>query len=228
MREFLTPTRKIITPRLPSHIKLDMAFGLGTGTTLFDKSRFRSHGTITGAEWATGAHGYCLDFDSSVYDHVSIPSTHTQLDFTSEAFSLVIRAYVESVSAHMGLFSRYEWAVDGYALLLLQAGYLYFVTEQSEAEQSSQGNIGDISAGNWYTFGVSRDGATVTLYQNGVDITAIHGTHLNPATCNRAAKISVLGDFNAYAFDGKIEFLRIFGGIALSASEHLAYHNALA
>ena len=87
---------------------------------------------------------------------------------------------------------------------------------------------GDMVTGTWYTVGVSRDGAAARIYVNGVDEVRVEGTHINPLTSARSAKIGIHDDKASNPFDGQIEFLRIFGGIALSASEHLAYHNALA
>ena len=85
--------REIIPPfHLRDFVKLDMAFGVGAGATLFDKSRYRSHGAIITATWAAGVHGYCLDFVLATPDFVTIPAAHTQLDFTAQAFSIVLRA----------------------------------------------------------------------------------------------------------------------------------------
>jgi len=52
-------------------------------------------------------------------------------------------------------------------------------------------------------------------------------TNTDPLTSSEAALIGTHKLHSWANLDGKIEFLRVFGGIALSASEHLAYHNAL-
>jgi len=118
--------------------------------------------------------------------------------------------------------------VDGYQFFSDFQGRLDMRTYQLAATQRTSTAIGSIVAGNWYTTGFSRSGAVVTIYRNGVEITAIIGVHIDPATCAREGFIGILHDRVQWPFDGKMEFLRVFGGIALSASEHLAWHNALA
>uniref|UniRef100_A0A6M3XQ34 Putative lectin/glucanase superfamily protein n=1 Tax=viral metagenome TaxID=1070528 RepID=A0A6M3XQ34_9ZZZZ len=214
-------------PKRPTVLKGDWRFGIGTGTKLPDLSRYRAHGTISGADWATGAHGKCLDFDSSVPDFVKIPASYTHLNFISEDFSIICRVYPDDISSQPELFGRGRNNNEGYYLWVYSNGAIYFRTNQSGARQDTISSAGDISTGAWYTVGVSRDGAAAAIYLNGVDVTATAATHVDPATCSRAAYIGVYDDEALLAFDGKIEFLRIFGR-ALPASEHLAYHNALA
>lgn len=212
---------------LPSYVKLDMAFGMGAGTTLFDKSRYRSHGTISGASWATGAHGYALDFNSATPDYIEILADQTQLNFTAGDFSIIARIYPTNIVAtYRRIFNRGVINTDGYGLWIENSTKKpWFTTYQAGANQSSRGETLDVDT--WYTIGVSRSGASVIFYQDGVEATTSSGTHINPATCARTAKVGIYDDKVSHPFDGKIEFLRIFGGIALSASEHLAYHNAL-
>ena len=226
--DLLLPKKGIETLELPSYVKLDMAFGLGTGTTLFDKSRYRSHGTISGANWATGAHGYALDFIGATPSYVEIPATHTQLNFTSEDFSIIIRARFDSVAAEQYLFSRGEVNTDGWGIDYFAWAGVALRTFQSGASQHSYSPGGELLAATWYTLGFSRDGAAVKVYINGIDKTEFGGTHINPVTCSRSVKIGIYDNKSSAPFDGKIEFLRIIGGVALSASEHLAFHNALA
>jgi hypothetical protein len=112
--------------------------------------------------------------------------------------------------------------------LVLNTGLIKAFTCQSGANQSTSSTAGDIATATWYTVGVSRSGAAIKLYKNGVDVTVTAQTHINPVTSARTAVIGAYNDKTGYFLDGKMEFLRIFGGISLSASEHLAYHNALA
>lgn len=225
--ELLLPRGKILRPKPPSRIKLDMAFGVGVGASLFDKSRYRSHGAITTATWAAGVHGYCLDFVAANPDFVEIPAAHTQLDFTTQDFSFIVRLKADDLTANVAIYYKGTHQVDGIFWLILSTGALDLYTNQLLARQRSFSSGGDIVVGNWYTVGISRDGASVKLFKNGVDVTFSAGAHINPTTCARSAKIGIRDNRINDPFDGKIEFLRIFGGIALTASEHLAYHNAL-
>lgn len=213
--------------RPPGYIALDMAFALGEGATLFDKSRYRAHGTITGADWATGNHGYCLDFVRASKDFVSIPAAYSHLDFTSEAFSIVVRAKPDDVVNVGRLFIRGRLSYDGYAFYQGGSGAVLFWTAQSGAYQLTASASGQLVAGTRYTLGMSRDGSAVKVYKNGVDVTSISGTHIDPATCARKAYIGIDYDESSEALDGQVEFVRVIKGIALEASEHLAWHNAL-
>jgi len=225
--ELLLPGRKVPAPPMPSYVKLAEAFGVGAGTDLFDKSRYRSHGAITGAAWAAGVHGFCLDFNPATPSYVLIPAAHTQLNFIADDFSIIARIYVDDLTIHRSVFVRGVWDDDGWLFTIRSAGQMRFMTFQALANQFTQSAAADIVIGTWYTVGFSRAGANARVYRNGVDVTAVPGVHINPATCARSAKIGIWDDVLTQPFDGKIEFLRVFGGIALAASEHLAWHNAL-
>jgi len=224
--EIISPKDDLIGQRPPSRICLDMAFGVGAGTELKDKSRYRSHGAIVGADWADGLHGRCLDFVRANNDYVEIPASHTQLNFTSQDFSIVARVIFDAFPDNAVIFDRGAFNVDGYRFVVLSTGAMRLYTSQLVTQNSGTG-VGSVATGAWYTLGVSRAGANVRLYRNGVDITTIFGVHIDPLTCARRARIGSTSVAIDDLLDGKMEFLRIFGGIALAASEHLAWHRAL-
>jgi len=226
--ELLLPEGRAPALTLPSYVKLDMAFGVGAGALLFDKSRYRSHGTITTATWAAGAHGRALDFNSATPDYVEIPIAQTQLDFTSQDFSIIARINVDNLAAIGTIFIRGQRNVDGYRLFTGPVGQLFFNTHQLAAQQESTSSANSLVVDTWYTIGMSRVGAGVKLYINGIEDTAVPGVHIAPVSNARHAVIGTRDNLFTNPYDGTIEFLRIFGGIELSASEHLAYHNALA
>ena len=226
--ELLLPRVKVPVLPMPSYVKLAMAFGVGAGATLFDKSRYRSHGAITTAAWAAGLHGYCLDFNAANPDYVEIPAAHTQLNFISQDFSGVARIRCDNLAGNNTIFCRGLSLTDGYFWYISSTGYLEFRTCNAPAEQRTYSNVGDFVINTWYTVGFTRNGASVKLYRNGVELGYfVVGVHIDPATCARTAKIGIFDDLTTLVHDGKIEFLRIFQ-VALAASEHLAWHNALA
>lgn len=226
--DLLLPRVIVPVPKLPSYVKLDMAFGVGAGSSLFDKSRYRSHGTISGAAWATGLHGKCLDFNPATPSYVEIPAAYDQLDFTSEDFSIIARINLDDLTDNRMVFMRSELNANGYFFRIGSDGTIQAWTSQAGAYQYSYSLPADIVTGSYFTVGCSRDGASIRLYRNGVDKTNTVGDHINPVTSPESALIGVWQGKVLNPFDGKIEFLRVFGGIALSASEHLAWHNALA
>jgi len=225
--DLILPKRGIESLELPSYVKLDMAFGLGSGSTLFDKSRYQSHGTISGASWAAGLHGKALDFVIASKDYVEIPASYTQLNFTSEDFSIVIRIKFDlETAASRTIFVRGLLNTDGWWLYHYST-YVWFRTNQAAANQLTRSTSGTFPSNVWKTLGLSRSGTSVIIYSDGVDVNTVVGVHTNPATSARTAKVGVYDDKIVNHLDGKIEFLRIIGGVALTASEHLAYHNAL-
>lgn len=226
--DLLLPERGIATPKPPSYIKLDMAFGVGAGAKLLDKSRYHSHGTISGASWATGHHGYCLDFDPDEPSYVEIPASHTQLDFTSEDFSIIARAKLDVVTDRRQIFMRGLYNTGGWSFLNFEGAYLYLWLFQSGGSTRTRSAIGALSIDTLYTLGATRKGTIGKVYIDGVDVTDASDSLLDPVTCARSAKIGIYDDKTSSPLDGKMEFLRVFGGIALSASEHLAWHRALA
>lgn len=226
--ELLLPGRRISAPKPPSYLALDMAFGVGNLAILGDKSRYRGHGTITGAVPAAGVHGYCLDFNPAIPGRVAIPAAHTHLNFTSEDFSIIARVNVDDLTGTRHVYNRGLTTVGGYDFYIEPTGQIRGRTIQVAAAQVTVSAVGEVVIGNWYTLGLSRVGASIRLYKNGVDVTTVPAVHIDPTTCVRVAYIGIYGDVATNPWDGKIEFLRIFRGIALQTSEHLAWHNALA
>jgi len=219
---------RVPASKRPSYEVLNMAFGLGAGTFLFDKSRYHSHGAITTATWAAGLHGYCLDFNAANPDYVRIPAANCpQINFTTEDFSFITRIYPHSVANTFLIEKSNSGATHGY-LLHLSAGLLWFYTYQGVASQITFTAVADaLLINTHYTIGVSRTGASVRIYINGVDVTSGVGVHIDPRT---SPTDFVLGEalFLGAPHDGQVEFLRFFRNIALLPSEHLAWHNFLA
>lgn len=225
--ETLVPAPPRPFPKLDSYKVLDMAFGEGAGARLGDKSRYRSHGTIVTATWAAGLHGFCLNFVAANPDYVTIPAAHNQLDFTTEDFSVVMRTFIPVLAASHVFFMRGLDNVDGYRIHTNAAGVLHLRTNQALANQNSTTAAGAIVAGVWQTLGVSRHGVLGDIYVNGVFATAVPGGHIDPLTANRNCLIGINEGLAWAPMNGRIEFTRVFRGIALTASEHLAWHRAL-
>ena len=195
--------------------------------TLYDMSRYHSDGAITGAVWVRLPSGlWVLDYDPGIPSYVEIPSAHTQLNFTSEDFSLIARINMDSVVAHSRLFFRGLANADGWYCYVQAGGSFSVITAQLAAFQETLSTVGNIIVGNWYTLGFSRSGATIITYNNGVAGVSAAGVHIDPLTCARTAKIGIHDNLIATPLNGKIAFLRIFS-YALSAGQHLQMHEAL-
>ena len=138
-----------------------------------------------------------------------------------------MRIRADDLSGTPFLFVRGVAFADGYYSFIRPTGSIEFYTNQGAARQLSATSAGDILINNCYTMGISRSGASIRLYVNGLDVTNVAGTHINPLTCARAAKIGIHDDLTSFPFDGKIEFLSISGNVALTPSWHLTFHNTI-
>jgi len=71
---------------------------------LADTSRYGSDGAFKAAghpDWVRLPSGlWALDFDSVVKDYIQIPADQTQLNFTSEDFSLVARIKIDDLTGN--------------------------------------------------------------------------------------------------------------------------------
>ncbi len=186
--ELLLPRGKILRPKPPSYRVLDMAFGVGAGATLFDKSRYRSHGPITLGTWVQLASGaWVLDF-TGVLDFVDVPATATQLDFTTEDFSLLfwiyMRAWANRYPINRGTFNANGWQmqIDG-------AGGVRFHTNQALANQVTNTVGGVAPLNTWVHIGITRIGAVAAILQNGVVQGIFGGGHIDPLGIVRATRI---------------------------------------
>ncbi len=102
-------------------------------------------------------------------------------------------------------------------------GVIELYTTQAGANQFSASSVGSIVAGTTYTVGISRIGASVRIYKNGVDVTSTAGSHTNPETCARTAKIGIADDKVTYPFNGLMVFMLGYSR-SLTAPEQMNIH----
>lgn len=190
--------------------------------TLEDESRYGSDGTITTASWVQLASGlWVLDFNSATPDYVAIPAAATQLDFTSEDFSIVVAVYFDSIATSPHLVGRSQASTFGWYFQVHSTGFVRLTTNQTAAYQATDSATGQITTGLWYIIGVSRSGASVKLYKNGIDITSVEGTHIDPLTNTQDCVIGIYDNLVDGAVDGKMGLWEGFN-YALSAEQHAA------
>jgi len=193
--------------------------------TLEDASRFKSDGAITTATWVRLPSGFwVLDFDPISY--VTIPAAHTQLDFTSEDFSMIFRVNTDSVAASEVLWEKGLHNIEGVLFWISIGGGLEIFTSQGAANQMTNTAFALIAINTWYTIGLSRNGASIRLYIDGVDVTNVAVAHIDPVTTVRTAKIGIRDNLAGNPFDGKIGFFRIYN-YELSPAEHWSWHQRL-
>ncbi len=156
-----------------------------------------------------------------VDDGVSAPAP--ELDFTTSDFSLAVRARRTAVGNYRVLACRGLLAVDGWLWILDSANRMYSYTSQLGAIQETYSTPNLIAPGDWATFGLSRDGPSITLYRDGVDVTQFHAVHVDPATSARPLRIGIYDDLASYSWGGQIHACQAYSR-ALSTAEHAAIH----
>lgn len=200
-------------------------------TVLEDASRYGSDGAFQASGhplWVKNPAGlWELDFNPNTPDYIVIPASATQLDFTSGDFSIIWRVKIDSLADHRNLFEKGQYPIDGYMTRINTNGSWYFWTCQADANQATLTATGAFVTDTCYTVGMSRVGATITLFRNGVDITSGYGIHINPdSAIAKTARVGIRYDFVTNPLDGKLSYLGIWSR-ALPAEEHAARHYEL-
>jgi len=158
---------------------------------------------------------YGLEFDG-VDDYVALGNS-TALGFTSQDFT--IEAWIKSgnITKGMQIFQRHGWNADGYRLNTGTGGNIQFYTFQSGANQLSKSSSGVLVAGNWSHVAAVRQGASVRVWVDGVDVTTTFGSHIGPAYS--ASRQTYIGtSYAPEAFNGTISEVRVWN-YARSESE---------
>lgn len=196
-----------------------------------DSSSYSSDGDKAAANQPTEVAGdetaYAQDFNPANPDYVEIAADQTQLNFITGDWSIIARIKLDTLTVNAMIFVRGLLNTDGYFFQVFNGGYLRFYTNQAAAFQRTYGFVGDIVVGTGYTVGVSRTGASAVLYQGGINRTRVSGVHIDPLTSARSAKIGIHDGLASEMLDGKMEFLGVFGGVALTVAFHKAFDESI-
>ncbi|MFA5249047.1 MAG: LamG-like jellyroll fold domain-containing protein [Candidatus Paceibacterota bacterium] len=189
-------------------------FDEGSGTSTADTIGTNSGELTNGPVWKTGADcvsGGCLSFDGA-NDYVNC-GNGSGLNLTND---LTIEAWVKPnrLNADNRVFAKFVYMQSGYAMNIFSDGRFYLGTWQASAQQSTISSVGAVTVGSWNHIVVTRSGATARTYRNGANVTAISGTHIDPAI---SAATATIGWGAGWYFDGLIDEVRVYNA-ALSAS----------
>ena len=184
---------------------MHLTFEEMTGLVTYDRAGPQHPCTLNGVPtWNSLVTGLpYLDFVQATPDWLDCGAVATaDLDFTTEDFSIVLWIYPDALGTTQMLVCRGLFNNDGWYLDLAPAGNLALATCQAVTQSSVSDPV--ITASAWNLVGISRDGASVIPYHNGLDVSFISGTHINPATSARELHIGITdGEIND-PFDGKI------------------------
>jgi hypothetical protein len=152
-----------------------------------------------------------LDFDGNG-DYLS--TDETDYNFTTEDFTIEmwVKPDVNSSFYEQHLVSNEWFLVHGYCVFMLE-GRIYFRTNQSGVNQLTYSVVDAVTPNVWQHIAVTRSGSNATIYVDGVDVTSVHGTHVDPITSSDNFSLSRYGDVNAYNYLGEMDEVRIWNDV---------------
>ncbi|HET9064143.1 MAG TPA: LamG domain-containing protein, partial [Candidatus Binatia bacterium] len=110
--------------------------------------------------------------------------TDSTFNFTSGAFRISFMIFIEAFpGANAIVIGRGLGSVDGWDVVLNTSGRIQLRTNQSGANQVTSSEA--LTLGRWIQVDISRTGAAVTIYLDGVLSVNSAGTHVNPTTASR-------------------------------------------
>lgn len=143
------------------------------------------------------------------------------MDITTEDFSMVVWAILDNLAVARMLLCRGLLDTDGWFWQVDANGAIHLVTNQAAANQDSYSANGVVTTGNWYLLGATRSGSSVKVYRNGVDVTLVADTHIDPLTSARELHVGIYDDEVSNPFDGNKWFPRVWVQRELIASDML-------
>ena len=173
--------------------------------------------------WTQLASGiWVLDFNAAIPEYLQISAAASaDLNFIAQSFSIVWWMNADSIANSPVLFCKGAGSIAGYYVQVLSTGEFIIVTNQGAAFQSTSSAAGAVTISTWNCWGISRSGTSIRLFKNGIDVSSVIGSHINPVTS--AAYIFYILIFNGGAvnsLDGKLWNPRVWSGVALSEYEH--------
>jgi len=194
-----------------------------SGVAFITRDAYGHAGTKVGAVPTTN--GYYFDGSN---DRLVI--TCPKLNYTSGDFSIMARINPSNLTGYhdpiiRGLESGPAQG-EGWEMRIRDSVGVRFDTFQNNAIQTSNGGANILSVGKGWTVGIDRIGASVRCIINGRDVTSTAGTHIDPTTSARTAKIGIREDETSYPFAGLLVDLVVYGQ-AMGQLSHLAYHELM-
>jgi len=130
-----------------------------------------------------------IELDGALEFIQSYSGDTADLDFVADDFGIMSFVYFDAIGSRESILTRGQEDVDGYAVYKDANDAIVFETYQAGATQITKTGNSAVSAITWYHIMITRSGASVRIYINGVDKTSTVGTHINPTTATRELKI---------------------------------------
>jgi hypothetical protein len=151
----------------------------GSGTTWTDLSGNGNNGTLVNGVGFDSANGGSLDFEqTNTYADFGNILNFTTENFTFNTF-LYLTSNTNTNNQNPILVYKGQFQANGYYIQFggTSPAIVSFVTNQSGASQVTESSS-SLVVGAWNCLSIVRNGSSVRIYVNAVDVTSTAGTHI--------------------------------------------------
>jgi hypothetical protein len=195
----------------------------GSGSYIYDLSGFNNTGTLSNSPSFSGANGGSLAFNGTN----SFVNFGNKFSFTTESFAFTYWVFVNSFTTNQAnqgpiVFYKGNFNENGYYSQIGSDGSFGFNTNNGSS-QYSVSSVGVIKLKKWHHISIVRNGSSVRLYCDGVDVTTTVATHQNPSASSRDF---YLANYNNFIFANIQISQFLLHNRVLSVAEVLQNYNA--
>jgi len=128
-----------------------------------------------------------INLDSDTPDFIECAAADSvDLDFIGDDFAMMCWVHSTGLVGGRAIMYKGLQDNDGWGWFVRATGQQYFETNQLGAglHQATQSPAGDVVIDTWWLLGMSRSGAAIQLFKNGIGVTDPDetGVHINPAS----------------------------------------------
>jgi hypothetical protein len=198
----------------------------GNGQTAWDSSGYVNSGALQNMEatdWSSGDDGWALTFDGS--DEAIYCGTNASLDITG-SITIIVRLQTTNMSdLQQMIYCKGLFNADG-IYCQLHHDDLAFATNQSGAFQETRSDANLFPINTWVTVAFTRSGTSCRIFIDGIEVSYSEtGSHSNPTSSSRTARIGQYDDGSSFEWSGKISYMMIWGRAMTEGEILLLYHN---
>ncbi len=170
---------------------------LGTGSNIYDLSGSGNNGTLANSPAFSSLNNGSITFDGT-NDYINLGN---KFSFITESFSVSYWVFVNSFTTNQAnqgpvVFYKGNFNENGYYSQINNDGGFAFVTNNG-SNQISFSMTGIVRLKKWHHISIARNGSSVRLYCDGIDVTLTPGTHQNPSASSRDF---YLANYNNFIF----------------------------
>jgi hypothetical protein len=169
----------------------------GSGSYIYDLSGFNNTGTLANSPAFFELNGGSLGFNGTN----SYITFGNKFSFTSESFTFSSWVFVNSFTTNQAnqgpiVFYKGNFNENGYYLQIFGNGDMSFITNNG-SNQSTSSITGAVKLNIWHHISIVRNGSSVRIYCDGIDVTLTAGTH---QTIFASTRDFYLANYNNFIF----------------------------